>query len=144
MRIRFQYLDHSEWEGAPEEAHLSPDCDRDCPGSPDAYHPKGVIRMYVITYDAREQAFVYDDFYYLYPEAGGWVVGSGTPKRDFFYSLELPWGRAREIPVVLPVNAVVRKGRTVSQEEAVQFGLIKSVDRKQLHPKAEVKIDRRG
>ena len=25
MKVRFQYVDHSEWEGPPEDAHTAPD-----------------------------------------------------------------------------------------------------------------------
>jgi len=125
MRVRFQYTDWSEWEGTPEEARLSPD-----PQPPDG----GVVRMYGITDDGREQVFVYDDFYYLYKRKDGmWIMGSGTPKREFeFHPTRTV---CLELPVKLPKRSVVRYGCTISQEEAVKFGLIKSVDTKILHEK---------
>lgn len=128
MRIRFQYTDWSEWEGDPEQAHESPDL-----RPPDG----GVVRMFGITDDGREQVFVYDDFYYLYlhPERKLWVLGSGTPKREFIIHSDR--SECLELPVKLLKGSVVRYGCTVSQEEAVKFGLIKSVDVKVLHEKVK-------
>lgn len=141
MRIKFQYVDWSEWEGPIEDAGQSPDCDVECPGDSDDYHPKGVIRMHAITDDGRVTEFLYDDLYYIYPENDGFVVGSGTPRRDYFFSSKNKWGLTRQRPVILPKNAVVRKGRTVSQEEALKFGLLKR-DGTVLHDKLDIPVER--
>lgn len=128
MKVRFQYTDWSEWEGSPEDAGKSPD--------------KGVVRMYAITDDGRQLVFVYEDFYYLHRVPEGWLFGAGTPRRDFIYSGGDSFD-VHERPVLLPKDAVVRQGETVSQEEAVKFGLIGSVDEKELHLKRSIPIERR-
>lgn len=131
MEVRFQYSDHSEWEGVPEDAHLSPK---------DSWPEFGVIRMYVINTDGRETVFVYEDFYFLYLDGEDWVFGAGTPRRRFRFS---PDGSvvSEEMQVVLPKDAVMRRGVTVSQEEAVKFELIPSVDFKELHEKRHIPIE---
>lgn len=114
MKVRFQYTDFSEWEGPPEDAHESPDI-----RPPDG----GIVRMFAIDDFDRTVTFVYDDFYYLYPVDGGWLFGSGTPKREFI----LKAGQDGATPLEtfnLPDSAVVRHGKEVSREDAVTFGLI--------------------
>ena len=126
MRVKFQYVDWTEWEGHPEQAHLSPD--------------KGVVRMWAIDDYDNKLTFTYDDFYYLYPVEGGWLFGSGTPKRTFVLRAGQRGCEGVELPFDLPERAVVRKGETVSQEDAVKFGLIKSIDEKELHLKRDIPI----
>lgn len=128
--MRFQYTDWTVWDSSPQDAALSPD--------------KGVVRMYALDDFGNTLEFVYEDFYYLYPTKGGWCFGSGTPKRDFILRPGEHGSEARMIPFTLPKGAVVRHGETVSQEEAVRFGLIGSVDEKQLHPKRTVPIEYKG
>lgn len=114
MKVRFQYADFTEWEGPPEEASLSPDV-----RPPDG----GIVRMYATDDSDRTVIFVYDDFYYLYPADGGWLFGSGTPKREFI----LRPGQDGASPLEtfeLPENAVIRYGKEVSPDDAVEFGLI--------------------
>ncbi len=110
MKIKIQYYDWGEWEGAPEDIALSPD--------------KGVIRMWGEDDFGRLVLCVYDDFYYVYPNGDGtFTIGSGTNKRQFI----LEPGRDGAIPqerFQLPASATVRLGQQVSQEEAVAFGLI--------------------
>ncbi len=110
MRVKFQYRDWTTWEGSPADGHLSPD--------------KGVIRMWAITADDRRIEFVYDDFYYFFREGNEWIVGSGTPRREYHFG---PDDRAqpKQRPVVLPAGAIVRRGEAVPFEEAVKFGLVK-------------------
>ncbi len=127
MKVKFQYADFSEWEDSPKDGESSPD--------------KGVIRMVATTDDDRRIEFVYDDFYYFYKKGKEWVFGAGTPKREFmFYA----GGKVEsfERPVKIPKNSVLRKGQTVSQEDAVKFGLIKSVNEKELHPKRDIPVDK--
>ncbi len=114
MRVRFQYSDHSEWEGRVEDAHQSPE---------DNWPDFGVIRMYAIDDGGRTTVFVYDDFYFIYKDGEDWVFGAGTPRRRFRYSVD---GKvvSEEIPVKLPEGAVVRRGSTVSTEEAIKLNLI--------------------
>ncbi len=128
MLVKFQYVDWSEWSAPPERVHESPD--------------KGVIRMYAIDDHGRQVEFVYDDFYYVYPRNGEWVFGSGTPKREFILRPGQDGADVHELPFTLPDTAVVRKGQTVSQDEAVKFGLIDTPDQKKLHEKRDVAIER--
>ncbi len=114
MKVRFQYTDGSEWEGAPEEANLSPDI-----RPPDG----GIVRMFAVDDSDRTVTFVYDDFYYLYPVDDGWLFGSGTPKREFILRPGQDGASPLE-PFDLPENAVVRWGKEVSRKDAVKFGLI--------------------
>lgn len=114
MIIRLQYTDESFWEGPPEEFHNSPD-----PRPPDG----GIVWMWGITDDGRTTSFAYDDYYYLYCLNGDWVLGSGTPSRDFAFKPN------RTIPVEidpldhLPEGAIIRYGCTVSDEVAEKLGL---------------------
>ena len=133
MKVKFQYTDWTEWEGPPVQAHLSPD--------------KGVVRMYAFDDFGNCLTFTYQDFYYLYPTVitggykdGGWLFGANSPSREFILRPGQRGCEGDEIPFELPDHAVVRKGETVSQEEAVKFGLIKSVNEKELHPKRDVPI----
>lgn len=111
MRIKFQYVDWTEWEGHPREAAESPD--------------KGVIRMWAITEMGRALEFVYDDLYFVFwdAEREGWRFGSGTPKREFVIREGQDGTTTIEIPITLPAIAVIRRGQTVSDEEAIRFGL---------------------
>lgn len=128
MKVKFQYADWTEWEGLPEEAHLSPN--------------KGIIRMYAFDDFDHCLVFTYKDFYYLYPKDGGWLFGADNPSMEFILRPGQSGCEGDAVPFILPENAVVRKGETVSQEEAVKFGLIKDVDEKELHPKRDVPIKR--
>lgn len=130
MKVRFQYTDHTEWEGPPEEAHLSPD--------------KGIVRMYAIDDHDYTVTFTYQDIYYLYPveDDGCWLFGACNPWREFILRPGQAGCNGEPRPFELPESAVVRHGETVSQEEAVKFGLIKSVDQKELHPKREINVKR--
>lgn len=126
MKIKFQYVDWSEWEGHPRDVADSPDL--------------GVVRMYGIGDFDREVIFVYDDFYYVAPLADGkYIVGSGTNQREFI----LEPGRDGAIPqekFKLPPGAVLRLGQQVSQEEAEAFGLIDKSG-KLLSPRATVIVE---
>ena len=137
MRVRFQYTDWTEWEGPPEDAHLSPD--------------KGVVSMFAFDDFDNCVTFTYQDFYYLYRDYnawgepmpdGGWLFGAASERREFILRPGQRGCSGDEVPFKLPRRAVVRKGETVSQGEAVKFGLIKSVDEKELHPKRDVPIKR--
>ena len=130
MRVKFQYTDWTEWEGPPEDAHTSPD--------------KGVVRMYAFDDFDNCLTFTYQDFYYLYPKDGGFLFGANSPSREFILRPGQRGCEGDEVPFELPESAVVRKGETVSQEEAVKFGLIKTVDEKELHPKRNVPIKKTG
>lgn len=110
MKIKIQYYDWDEWEGAPENIGLSPD--------------KGVIRMWGEDDFGRQVLCVYDDFYYVYPNGDGtFTIGSGTNQRQFILVPDRDGAIAQE-RFKLPSNATVRLGQQVSQEEAVDFGLI--------------------
>ena len=124
MKVRFQYADHTEWEGAPEDAHESPD--------------KGIIRMFAICDFDYVLTFEYQDIYYLYPKDGGWLFGGCNPWREFILMPGVAGCDGKERPFSLPENAVIRHGETVSQEEAVIFGLIETVDEKTLHAKRRI------
>ena len=128
MKVKFQYTDHTEWEGPPEDAHLSPD--------------KGLVRMIVTDDEGYILTFVYQDIYYLYPKDGGWLFGACNPWREFVVYPGVGGCNGKERPLVLPSDAVVRYGETVSQEEAVVFGLIETVDEKTLHPKRRIETCR--
>lgn len=127
MRVRFLYSDRTYWEGPPQDAHRSPD-----PRPPAG----GVIIMYGITNDGvkRTLRFRYDDVYYLYVTPQGWMLGSGTTKRDFLFKDESGCNGIEQ-PLCLPAGAVVRYGVTVSNEEAEAFGLLTRNDRYLLRPK---------
>ena len=127
MKVRFQYTDHTEWEGPPEEAHESPD--------------KGLVRMIVTDDHDYVLEFVYRDIYYLYLEdklKKEWTFGADNPQRRFTIAPGQAGCDGRPIPLALPEGAIIRHGETVSQEEAVKFGLIKSVDEKELHAKQNI------
>lgn len=127
MKVRFQYTDFTEWEGPPEDAGLSPN--------------KGVVRMYAIDDFGRRVEFVYDDFYYLRPVGNGkWLFGSGTPKREFTLVPGVEGTESVEVLFPVPADSVVRKGETISQEDAVAFGLIETIDGKRLSHKAPVSV----
>lgn len=128
MKVRFQYTDHSEWEGPPEQAHASPD--------------EGIVRMFAIDDYDHILTFTYQDVYYLYQVEDGWLFGACTPWREFVISPGVAGCDGKEIPFELPERAVVRHGETVSQEEAVKFGLIGAVDEKILHLKKRVEVVR--
>lgn len=143
MLVEFQYADGSFYSSEPQDAHLSPDTRPKHSGwvyVPNEEGHGGVIRMFAVTDDERRTEFVYDDFYYWYQEADGtWIFGSGTPKRE--YRLLSDHTEAIERPVTLLSDAGVRYGVTLSQEDAVTFGLIESVDAKTLHPKTNIPIE---
>ncbi len=124
MKVKFQYTNHTEWEGSPEEARESPD--------------EGIVRMIVTDDHGYVLTFVYQDIYYLYPKDGGWLFGACNPWREFLIYPGQAGCDGKERPLVLPEGTVVRRGETVSQEEAVRFGLIKTVDEKELHPKRHI------
>ncbi len=128
MKVKFQYTDWTEWEGPPADAHLSPD--------------KGVVRMYAFDDFDNCLKFTYQDNYYLYSVEGGWLFGGESTRREFILRPGQRGCKGEEVPFVLPERAVIRRGETVSQEEAVKFGLIKSKDAKDLHPKRNVPIKR--
>ena len=128
MKVRFQYVDFTTWEGDPADAATSPDL--------------GVVRMYAIDDFDREVIFVYDDFYFLYPaddDTGAWIFGSGTPKREYRLTPGVDGALAELQEFNLPQGAVVRLGQTVSHEDAVAFGLT-DTDGKILHEKQDVNI----
>jgi hypothetical protein len=125
MKVRYQYTDHTEWEGPPEKAHTSPD--------------KGIIRMIVIDDGDYELWFTYQDIYYLYPKDGGFLFGGCNPWKEYIIKPGQAGCSGEPRPFELPENATIRHGETVSQEEAVKFGLIKSVDEKTLHAKRRIK-----
>ena len=124
MKVKFQYTDHTEWEGPPKDAKKSPDL--------------GIVRMIVTDDHGYVLEFVYKDIYYLYSVKGGWMFGADNPQRRFFIKAGQAGCTGEPIPLALPKNAIVRHGETVSQEEAVAFGLIKTVDEKELHKKKRV------
>ncbi len=128
MKVRFQYVDHTEWEGPPEDAHNSPDM--------------GIIRMYAIDDHEYVLSFEYQDIYYLYPVEEGWLFGACTPWREFILCPGVAGCDGKERPFDLPERAVVRHGETVSQKEALKFGLIKTIDEKILHPKKRIEVNR--
>ena len=134
MKVRFQYTDHSEWEGPLEDAHQSPD-----PRPPGG----GIIRMYAIDDFGNELAFTYQDKYYFYSVEDGtaWRFGSVTPKNEFVLRPGQEGCEGEEVPLILPNGAVIRYGCTVDQEKAVAFGLIPAVDSKILHAKQDVKVE---
>lgn len=124
MRVRFEYADHTVWEGLPEDAELSPDPKPLRSGWTYEANDEGaggVIRMVAICDHDTEIAFSYQDFYYLYPLAGGsWGFGSASPTRVFVLNPDQRGADATELPFEIPADAVVRTGVTVSQEEAVE------------------------
>lgn len=136
MKVRFIYTDHTEWEGTPEEAHLSPD-----PRPPEG----GIIRMTVIHDEmhvpgGRKLHFLYDDLYYMFRIAGGWRFGSGTPSRQYDFFDADDQG-STEVPMKIPTGSLVRYGCTVSDEEAVKFGIIPVGSDYKLHPKRIIPIE---
>jgi len=125
MRVRIEYADGTVWEDDPGAIANSPDL--------------GVIRMYGIDDYERRVLFVYDDFYYVYPAgAGKFMVGSGTAQREFILEAGRDGAIAQE-KFQLPENATVRLGEQVSQEKAVELGLIDE-DGKLLSEKANVYV----
>ncbi len=124
VKLQFQYTDHTVWEGPPEDAHESPD--------------KGIVRMLATDDHGYVLTFTYQDIYYLYPVEEGWLFGACTPWREFILKPGVAGCDGIPRPFVLPESAVIRHGETVSQEEAVSFGLIESVDEKVLHPKERI------
>ncbi len=125
MLVKFQYTDHSEWEGMPEQAHTSPD--------------KGIIRMVVTDDHGYVLNFVYQDIYYLYEKDGGWLFGACTPWREFIIYPGVAGCDGKERPLAMVDGAVIRYGERVSQEEALAFGLIQTIDQKILHDKRRIK-----
>lgn len=110
MKIEFQYVDWSRWIGDPADVADSPD--------------KGVIRMWGIDDSDRKVIFVYDDFYYVFPNGDGtYTVGSGTNRREFILEPGRDGAIAQE-RFKLPKDAVVRLGQQVVQTVAEDFGLI--------------------
>ena len=128
MKVRFQYTDHTEWEGPPEDAHKSPE--------------KGIVRMYAEDDQGYVMAFTYHDIYYLYRVAEGWLFGGGTPWLEYVFRPSVAGCNGEPRPFELPENAVIRHGKTISQKEAVKFGLIEAVDTKLLHKKKRIKVKR--
>lgn len=128
MMVRFQYADFTEWEGVPENAHNSPD--------------KGVIRMYATDDQGYVMQFTYHDIYYLYPVDEGWLFGGATPWLEYVFKPGVGGCNGIPRPFELPDRAIVRHGETVSQEDAVKFGLIKTVDTKVLHKKKRIEVKR--
>ncbi len=128
MRVRLQYTDWSIWEGTPEDMGQSPD-----PRPPEG----GIIKMEVRNGDEEQfnMRFRYEDVYYRYRTDKGWVFGSGTAKRDYQFIDGEGGCNGFEIPVKLPVDAVVRYGCTVSDEEAMKFGLLTPNDKYVLQPR---------
>ena len=113
MEVRFQYANHTEWEGSPWNAHKSP--------------TRGIIRMVVTDDHGYVLTFVYQDIYYLYEVREGWLFGACNPWREFIIKPGVAGCNGEERPLVLPKGAVIRHGETVSQEEAVKFGLIETL-----------------
>ena len=128
MKVRYQYTDFSEWEGPPEDAHKSPD--------------KGIVRMFAICDHDTELTFTYQDVYYLYPVEDGWLFGACTPWREFILRPGQLGCSGDPIPFDLPERAVVRHGETVSQEDAVKFGLLSHAEEKLLHKKERIKVNK--
>ncbi len=128
MKVRYQYTDFTEWEGPPEDAHLSPD--------------KGIVRMIAICDHDTELNFSYQDVYYIYKVKGGWLFGGCNPWREYVLKPGVCGTDGKVRPFKLPKNAVVRHGETVSQEDAVKFGLIEAVDTKLLHKKRQIEVKR--
>ena len=126
MKVKLQYTDHSEWEDLPEKGHESPD--------------KGIIRMIITDDHGYILNFVYQDIYYFYKVAEGWLFGACTPNREFIIKPREAGCNGEERPFELPDGAVIRHGETVSQEEAVVFGLIETADEKVLHPKKRITV----
>lgn len=143
MRVKFQYADWTEWEGPPERAHESPDPRPPYEGV--VWTPSmkggGVIRMWAMDDFDRRIEFVYDDLYYLYPVEGGWLFGSGVPKRDYILRPGQDGSETQVLPIELPKDAVVRYGVTIPQEEARRFGLV-PVKVEPLSPKRSVTVKR--
>ncbi len=110
MKIKIEYADGTVWEGHPSDIADSPDA--------------GVIRMWGEDDYGRKVLFVYDDFYYVHPVSGGkFMVGSGTAQRQFILEPGRDGAIAQE-KFQLPADATVRLGEQVSQEQAVELGLI--------------------
>ena len=128
MKVRFQYTDFTEWEGPPEDAHKSPD--------------KGIVRMIAICDSGYETWFTYQDVYYVYKVEDGWLFGGCNPWREYVLRPGVSGSNGTVRPFNLPERAIVRHGETVSQEDAVKFGLIKAVDSKLLHKKRQIEVNR--
>ena len=144
MKVRFQYADGSVWEGPPEDAHLSPDPRPKEPGW--VYEPNdqgwgGIIRMVAVDNFGREITFAYRDFYYLVAvEDGAFEFGSGADSVKLVMHPNQDGHSMTPVTFEIPTGAVLRVGVTVDQEDAVKFGLIGTVDEKQLHPKIDITI----
>ena len=147
MRVMLQYADHTEWEGPPEDAHQSPDPRPPPDGSVRVYKPGdeygGVIRMWAYDDEGRELRCTYEDLYYLYrnDSGPGWWFGAGTPKQEFLIQPGVPGTVARGVKFEVPKEAVVRYGVTVTDEEALAFGLVDPADPKQLHHKILIPVE---
>jgi len=128
MKVKFQYTDFSEWEGSPEDAHKSPD--------------RGIIRMIVTDDLGYVLKFTYKDIYYLYEVEDGWLFGGCVPFMEFIIRPGVGGCSGDPKPFELPDRAIVRHGETVSQEEAVKFGLIETADAKTIREVERVKVNR--
>jgi len=96
----------------------------------------------IVTTDTeRVMRFRYDDVYYIYRLPEGWVLGSGTAKRDFLFRDDYNGCDGFEIPLKLPADAVVRYGCTVSDEVAMKYGLLTSNDKYVLRPKKKPSVE---
>lgn len=148
MKVRFEYADGMVWEGSPEDAQTSPDLRPLEAGwvfEPNDEGAGGLVRMVAICDFGTELVFAYQDFYWLRPTGGGaWEFGSGAQGSKFVLSPGERGSSATPVPLELPADAVIRVGVTVSQEDAVKFGLIGTIDEKDLHPKATVIITQGG
>ena len=74
-------------------------------------------------------------------EPGCWRFGEAGPKREFVLRPGQDGCEGTDVPVVLPEGTIVRYGCTVSQEEAVRFGLVAAVDDKTLHEKRAIAVE---
>lgn len=128
MLVKFQYTDFSTWEGPPEDGDKSPD--------------KGIIRMIVTDDLGYVLKFTYKDIYYFYQVEDGWLFGGCVPFMEFIIKPNVAGCSGDPKPFELPNRAIVRHGETVSQEDAVKFGLIEAVDKKTLQDKKHVKVKR--
>ena len=86
--------------------------------------------------------FTYQDIYYLYEVEDGWLFGACTPWLEYVLKPGVAGCNGEPRPFDLPERAIVRHGETVSQEDAVKFGLIKTVDTKILDEKRRIKVNR--
>lgn len=152
MKVRFQYASRNDhdvpdtWEGPVEDADQAPPTVVPFDGwvyEPNDEGYNGIIRMYAICDHGTETVFVFDDIYFLYILDGAWVFGSGTPKREFILRLGQKGSEGLERPVLLPKNAIFRRGVTLTPEDAALYGLTaKKAD--PLHPLRIVPVERDG